>query len=82
MVDILFFGKLRDIAGGGERRIALSEPARIETIIAIIAETDDLLGSMLADPGIKCALNGVLADRQAIVPDNAELAFLPPVSGG
>ncbi|MEZ5710476.1 MAG: MoaD/ThiS family protein [Blastomonas sp.] len=82
MVDILFFGKLRDIAGGGERRIALSEPARIETIIAIIAETDDLLGSMLADPSIKCALNGVLADRQAIVPDNAELAFLPPVSGG
>lgn len=82
MAQLLFFGRLGDLAGGTERSLGLSEPHAIADLIGILGQTDDLLGSALAEPRIRYAINGVIVDADALVEDEDELAFLPPVSGG
>lgn len=82
MAQLLFFGRLGDLAGGAERTLGLSEPHAIADLIGILAQTDDLLGSVLGEPRVRYAINGVIVDADALVEDEDELAFLPPVSGG
>jgi molybdopterin synthase sulfur carrier subunit len=82
MAQLLFFGRLGDLAGGVERSMGLSEPQAIGDLIGIIGQTDDLLGSALADPRVRYAINGAIVDADALVEEEDELAFLPPVSGG
>ncbi len=82
MAQLLFFGRLGDLAGETERSMGLSEPQAIADLIGIIGQSDDLLGSALAEPRIRYAINGAIVDADALVEDEDELAFLPPVSGG
>lgn len=82
MAQLLFFGRLGDLAGGTERTLQLSEPHAIADLIGILGATDDLLGSALAEPRIRYAINGAIVDSATLVEDDDELAFLPPVSGG
>lgn len=82
MAQLLFFGPLGDLAGGIERTLGLSEPHAIGDLIGLLGQTDDLLGSALSGPRIRYAINGVIVDADALVEDEDELAFLPPVSGG
>lgn len=82
MAQLLFFGRLGDLAGGTERALVLSEPHAICDLIGIIGQSDNLLGSALAGPRIRYAINGEIVDGDALVEDEDELAFLPPVSGG
>jgi molybdopterin synthase sulfur carrier subunit len=82
MANLLFFGRLGDLAGGAERTLGLSEPHAIADLIGILGQEDDLLGSALADPKVRYAINGAIVDGDALVEDEDELAFLPPVSGG
>ncbi|RPF70830.1 MoaD/ThiS family protein [Aurantiacibacter spongiae] len=79
MVTVLFIGRLADTAGGSER--AVGAPL-------LWADLDRAFGAELAaalrDERVKVALDGaVLADRTALdAGEGAEVAFLPPVSGG
>lgn len=82
MAQLLFFGRLGDLAGSSERTLGLSEPHAIHDLIGILAASDDLLGSALAEPRVRYAINGAIVDGDALVEDEDELAFLPPVSGG
>lgn len=82
MAKLLFFGRLGDLAGGMERSISLSEPHSVSALIGVLEAGDQLLGSALVDPRIRYALNGAIIDRETLVEDDDELAFLPPVSGG
>lgn len=82
MAQLLFFGRLRDIAGAGERSMGLSAPMRISAIIAMIETTDPILAASLAEPCIVYAKNGTIVTIDTEIADGDELAFLPPVSGG
>jgi len=82
MAVLLFFGRLQDLAHGGERSLGLSEALAIEDIVAMLGEADRLLGAALAEASVRYALNGLIVDGTALVEDDDELAFLPPVSGG
>jgi len=82
MAQLLFFGRLRELAGAGERAIGLSQPARISAIIAMIDTTDPILAASLAEPCVNCAKNGTIVSIDTEIADDDELAFLPPVSGG
>jgi molybdopterin synthase sulfur carrier subunit len=81
MARLLFLGRLEDIAGAADMKLALTEPA---SLAAVLAKLPSSLADALAEPRIKLALNGTLvADRlELIIADVDELAFLPPVSGG
>jgi sulfur-carrier protein len=82
MAQLLFFGRLGDLAGGIEREMLLSQPHAITDVIGLLEPTDQLLASALVEPRVRYAINGAIVDGDALVEDEDELAFLPPVSGG
>ncbi|WP_395674193.1 MoaD/ThiS family protein [Phenylobacterium sp.] len=79
MAKVLLFGPLRDLAGWREREV---EAASIAALKAQLAGEDDRLGAALSGPGVQVALDQaiVLGDRPLAA--GAEVAFLPPMSGG
>jgi molybdopterin converting factor small subunit len=82
MAQLLFFGRLRELAGAGERAMELSHPASISAIIAMIETTDPILAASLVEPDINYAKNGTIVSVETNISNDDELAFLPPVSGG
>jgi len=81
-VHIKYFASIREAVGQGAETL--------ETSAATVgALRDELLakggthGEALARTrAIRMALNQVMADEEATLPDGAEVAFFPPVTGG
>jgi sulfur-carrier protein len=48
----------------------------------LLAAEDAVLGAALVGPGVQAAVDKVLAPGVDALPPNAEVAFLPPMSGG
>ncbi|HEY3694361.1 MoaD/ThiS family protein [Phenylobacterium sp.] len=81
MARVLLFGPLRDLAGWRERDLA-DAPATLSALRAYLAAEDAALGEALAAPGVQVALDQAIVRGDAAVPPGAEVAFLPPMSGG
>jgi molybdopterin synthase sulfur carrier subunit len=79
MARVLLFGPLRDLAGWRERELAA---ASLDEIRRALGAEDPRLGEALAAPGVQVALNQAIIRGEAAVPPGAEVAFLPPMSGG
>lgn len=79
-VKLLFFATLRDRAG--TKSMELDVPANL-TVQGlkdkISAEYPHLKDSMLS---VIITINREYAFDEAVIPENAELAMFPPVSGG
>lgn len=84
MTRVLFFGRLRDVAGCGEREIALQSPIELAGLRRLASGGDDDFEAVLAAPYIRIAINAVLAPSGAAlsVAPGDEVAFMPPFSGG
>jgi molybdopterin synthase sulfur carrier subunit len=78
-VQILFLGRLQDVAGKDATDV---EVRAGDTIGTLIASFDAALAANLSSDRVRIALNGVLTARDAVLADGDEVAFLPPVSGG
>jgi molybdopterin synthase sulfur carrier subunit len=80
-VRLLFLGKLADLAGEGERVLALAGPLGWDALLDLV---EPALASALAGAKVRVARNGsMVADKTALVAgEGDEIAFLPPVSGG
>lgn len=78
-VRIVFLGKLADLAGSGHKDVA--GPLDWHGLLAALPGP---LGEAVQGPRVRVALDGqVLADKAALAAsDGAEVALLPPVSGG
>ncbi len=77
---VLFFATLRDKTGVKEARMEFPNGTRIVDLKAMILEKfPDLKSNM---DTLIVALNHEYAFDEDIVPDGAEIAFVPPVSGG
>ncbi len=77
---VLFFATLRDITGIKETRIEFEPGARIADIKATILEKYPALEPNMDT--LITALNHEFAADEDPVPDGAEIAMFPPVSGG
>lgn len=78
-MKLTFFGRLRDAVGTAEIDCLL--PTNVvdsEDLRAYIAE----LYPPLLDAPVRLALDNVLVTGRASIAGVAEVAFLPPVSGG
>lgn len=79
-VKILLFATLRDYVGA--RSVDLELPAGMtiagleELLVARYPRLEKVRGSMMA------AIDRVYAADEQVIPDGAEIAFFPPVSGG
>jgi len=78
---VLLFGPLRDVAGWRERTLA-SSPSSLSALKAALARDDVALGAALDRPGVQAAVNKAIVRGDATLTADAEVAFLPPMSGG
>ena len=80
MIRVLLFGRLSDIAGWRERTV---DPAPT-TLFALktLLSDDAALGEALAGKGVQATVDKVLVRGDLALAAGAEVAFLPPMSGG
>jgi len=81
LTRVLLFGPLRDLAGWRERALDPA-PASLSALRALLSAEDPALGEALARPGVQAAIDKALVRGDAALPADAEVAFLPPMSGG
>ena len=79
-VRLLFFAVLRDIAGTGERELALSEGTTARDVWQSLRGQHAELSDYTQPPMI--AINETYATPETVLRDGDELAFIPPVAGG
>ena len=81
---VRYFASIREALGAGET-LELGDGAT-HTVGAVrdaLIERGGAHGAALArHRPLRSALNQVLCDEATLVPDDAELAFFPPVTGG
>lgn len=83
MTRILFFGRIRDVAGCGE--ITVDLPAGVRRLSAVrdwLADRDPALGEAVCGRGVRVAVNRVFVGGDAPIDRPEEIAFMSPLSGG
>ncbi len=78
--SVLLFAGARALAETDQLEVALTEGATAGEILAAIGETTPALGGLL--PSCRLAVDRRYAAASEVVPSDAELALIPPVSGG
>jgi molybdopterin synthase sulfur carrier subunit len=81
MARVLLFGRLADVAGWRERAYEPT-PDCLGQLRALLAQEDQALGAALEGPGVQAAVNKTLVRGDITLTPGAEVAFLPPMSGG
>ncbi|HXZ18648.1 MAG TPA: molybdenum cofactor biosynthesis protein MoaE [Candidatus Acidoferrales bacterium] len=79
-VQVLFFGRLKDIVGRAEESAELPEGSRVEDVFALYRSSYPALAGLR--PSVTASVNQELAEWKAALRAGDEVAFLPPVSGG
>lgn len=79
-VTVLFFAQARERAQRAQALFALPDGSRVSDAIAAIRSDYPALEDLW--PHLAVAVDGVLAPEDAALRDGAEIALLPPVSGG
>jgi molybdopterin synthase catalytic subunit len=79
-VKVLFFGMLKDVTGFAAEQIELEEPASLATVWDLYAARFPRIHELKSH--LRLALNHEFSTLDAVVKPGAEIAFLPPVSGG
>lgn len=81
-ITVRYFASIREAIGQG------SEPVRTNAT-TLSALRDELIArggahasSLARGRAVRMALNQTLSDESATLPDGAEVAFFPPVTGG
>jgi molybdopterin synthase sulfur carrier subunit len=84
MTKLLFFGRLRDVAGQAELLCELpGSVATISDVRAWLKQRDEALGEAVAAPDVRIAVNQAFClDDNEPVHGASEIAFMPPLSGG
>jgi len=79
-VQVLLFAQARERAGSARETIELPEGSRINDALDALVARHAGLGALR--PHLAVAVNGALARSGDALAEGAELALLPPVSGG
>ena len=80
---LLFFGALREPAGAAERIVDLPQDVTDGAdLIDWLAADDETLGAALKAPSVRMCVDQVMTKREADIRGAAEIAFMPPFSGG
>lgn len=79
-ITTLFFATLRDRAGIKSVELQIPSQSTVADLKALLVEKYPALTGMLNHTLV--SINHEYVFDEAIVPDNAEVALFPPVSGG
>lgn len=79
-VQVLFFGRLKELIGRAEDAIELADASTIEQLFALYAARHPDLAKYR--PSLVASRNQEFAAWNTLLHSGDEVAFLPPVSGG
>ena len=79
-VTVLFFAQAREHAGRDRASLELPEGSRVADLLEVIGR--DHPGLAALRPHLAVAVDGQLAEPGSPLRAGAEVALLPPVSGG
>ena len=83
MANLLFFGKLADLAGARERDWPMDgDTISMRQLVATIEAENPNFGGALSGASVRYVVNETMAGIESVISDEDEIAFLPPVSGG
>jgi molybdopterin converting factor subunit 1 len=77
---VKLFARARDLAGADEVSVSLPDGATVADLRRALASAYPALAGLLARSAL--AVANEFADDGQLVPPGAEVALLPPVSGG
>ena len=80
MVRVRLFARARDLAGSDRVSFLLTPGATVADLRRQLKQSLPALGDFLQRCAV--ALNNEVADDDSVLPADAEIALLPPVSGG
>lgn len=81
MLEIVFFGSLREKVGCDKTRLELDQPVTVQKIIeTLLAQSDNF--QPLQTGSTLCAVNQEMSGFGTMVGSDDELAIFPPVTGG
>ncbi len=82
-LTIRYFASLREALGERQELRGVPSPLTVAHLRALLSESS-LAHAQALQPSkaVRCAVNQVMAGDEASVPDGAEVAFFPPVTGG
>jgi molybdopterin synthase sulfur carrier subunit len=81
-VQVRYFASLREALGASEAVAHAPGMTLASLRDALIGRGGDHARVLARGRALRCALNQVMADESTAVPDGAEVAFFPPVTGG
>lgn len=79
-IQLLAFASATDAIGRSELLLTLPEGATVATLLTTLGARYPALGPLL--PHLAVAIDGAVAPPDEVIPPGAEVALLPPVSGG
>ncbi len=79
-VKVLFFATLRDLAGTRSAQIDVPDGTTVRGLMERVVQQYPNLKAPIETALV--AVNREYAGEEAVVPDGADVAFFPPVSGG
>lgn len=83
-IQLRFFASVREALGTSQESLVL--PAHVQTVgdlRAFLCERGGAWAEALAEGrALRMACNQQMADANARIPEGAEVAFFPPVTGG
>ena len=79
-VRVLYFSLVKRITGTAGETVDLAEGARVEGLIALLAERHPELRQLLAS--LLVTRNEEWCERDAVLADGDVVGLMPPVSGG
>ncbi|MBU2711499.1 molybdopterin converting factor subunit 1 [Zooshikella harenae] len=84
MIQVLFFGQLREQLGCEELTIDLNKlPAKtIDELIELLSQRGERWQQLLQQKTTLVACNHEMVKREASIKMGDEIAFFPPVTGG
>lgn len=81
-ITIRYFASIREAVGLGQEQLTTTAVTVGEVRETLIARGGAYADSLARRRAVRVALNQVMASEAEALPDGAELAFFPPVTGG
>jgi molybdopterin synthase sulfur carrier subunit len=81
-ITVRYFASLREALGPGESLDVDAGLTLGGLREQLIARSDAHARALARGRAVRCALNQAMSEESASIPEGAEVAFFPPVTGG
>ena len=81
-VTVRYFASIREALGRDTERVATDAPTVAALRDELIARGGSHAQALARGRAVRAALDQAMSDESAPLPDGAEVAFFPPVTGG